>query len=69
MSAARVGQILAKPGFIVGEDARELRELLSTVPRLSSPSRIAARPSFQAATSLFNKISTNLDMRAILGRS
>jgi len=31
MSAVRVGQILAKPGFVVGDDANELRELLSTV--------------------------------------
>ena len=28
---ARVSQILAKPGFVAGEDAAELRELLSTV--------------------------------------
>lgn len=29
---ARVRQILAKPGLVVGADAAELRDLLSTVP-------------------------------------
>ena len=66
---ARAKKILAKPGLIIGADALELRNLMSTVLWLPSPSCDSRPPLQTVLTKLYYKTWTILDTHVFLGRS